>query len=616
MPNKKIPYPYRSISPWVIIGISVVLVGVVATQAVLNYNREKKYMGQILSEKGAALIRSFEAGSITGMMGRMGSEAHLQTLMEATAAQQDISYIVIADQSGLVLAHNQKDKIGTPFTPPLFKGDAQPSDTPQWRTVKGQESKDYFEVYKTFLPTLRGHGKHGQGRGKGFGRHMMGNEHTNGSHECANECAQGWIRGQSRQRLLDPENAPVIVIGMDIAPFEHARKEDIQNSIISIALILFLGLGGIVSLFWAQNHARSRRLLLDTRAFASELVAGLPMGIVAVDDAATVIYVNETASIFLKKALDQIKGKKADQVLPPSLLTRFDQVNKGGLVSEQELKLPSSNGNAIPVSVTITKIVGSQGNFIGHVFILNDLSRIRALELEIKHKEKLAAVGILAAGVAHEVRNPLSSIKGYATYFSSLFDAQSDNKKAATIMAEEVDRVNRVISELLEFARPIKLELRKSRIFELVDKALRLIKYEADPAGIKIISSVEPTLPEVEVDKDRLTQVLLNIFINAIQAMPSGGTLTVNVKAVENKVQFEISDTGNGISPQDQANIFNPYFTTKKSGTGLGLAIAFKIIETHGGTITIESLKNKGTTFVISIPLEQNKLDEKEEDLI
>jgi two-component system sensor histidine kinase HydH len=340
------------------------------------------------------------------------------------------------------------------------------------------------------------------------------------------------------------------------------------------------------------------------------------MGIVAVDDAATVIYVNDTASILLQKELDQIKDKKAGQVLPPPLLSRLGRVDNGGIVSEQELKLPSATGKAIPVSVTITKIVGNQGNFIGHVVILNDLSRIRALELEIKQKEKLAAVGILAAGVAHEVRNPLSSIKGYATYFSSLFDAQPDNKKAANIMAEEVDRVNRVISELLEFARPIKLELKKIRIFELVDKALRLIKYEADPAGIKISSSVEPNLPEVEVDKDRLTQVLLNVFINAIQAMPSGGTLTVNVRTMADSLQFEISDTGGGISPQDQANIFNPYFTTKKSGTGLGLAIAFKIVETHGGTITIESLESKGTTFVIAIPLEQNKPGQNKEELI
>ncbi|HRF91688.1 MAG TPA: ATP-binding protein, partial [Desulfobacter postgatei] len=102
----------------------------------------------------------------------------------------------------------------------------------------------------------------------------------------------------------------------------------------------------------------------------------------------------------------------------------------------------------------------------------------------------------------------------------------------------------------------------------------------------------------------------------AIQAMPSGGTLTVNVKARENMLQFAISDTGSGISPQDQANIFNPYFTTKKRGTGLGLAIAFKIIESHGGTITIESLKNKGTTFVITIPLKQNTLEQNKEELI
>jgi two-component system sensor histidine kinase HydH len=610
--ESKTPYLNRSISPWVIIGISVVLVGVVVTQAAMNYNREKKYMGQILSEKGAALIRSFEAGTITGMLGRMGSEAHLQTLMEETAAQEDISYIAITDQSGMILAHNQKDRIGTSFTPPLSKTDAQPSDHPQWRTVKGQESKYYFEVYKTFLPTLRGNGKHLHGQGRGFRRHMMGRDHMDASHECT----QDWIRGQSRQRLLDPENRPVIFIGMDIAPFEHARKEDLQNSVISLVLILFLGLGGIVSLFWAQDHARSRRLLSDTRALASELVTSLPMGIVAVDDAATVIYVNETASTLLQKELDQIKGKKAGQVLPPPLLSRLGRVDKGGFMSEQELNLASATGKAIPVSVTITKIVGNQGNFIGHVIILNDLSRIRTLELEIKQKEKLAAVGILAAGVAHEVRNPLSSIKGYATYFSSLFDAQPDNKKAANIMAEEVDRVNRVISELLEFARPIKLELKKIRIFELVDKALRLIKYEADPAGIKISSSVEPNLPEVEVDKDRLTQVLLNVFINAIQAMPSGGTLTVNVRTMADSLQFEISDTGGGISPQDQANIFNPYFTTKKSGTGLGLAIAFKIVETHGGTITIESLESKGTTFVIAIPLEQNKPGQNKEELI
>jgi two-component system sensor histidine kinase HydH len=267
----------------------------------------------------------------------------------------------------------------------------------------------------------------------------------------------------------------------------------------------------------------------------------------------------------------------------------------------------TKTNTAAPVEVTITEIIGEQGNFIGHVFILKDLSDIRALEIEIQQKNKLAAVGNLAAGVAHEVRNPLSSIRGYAAYFGSLFDSDSDNKKAANIMAEEVDRVNRVISELLEFARPMELELQEVEIFDLVDKALRLIKYEAEMARVNIAKSIASDIPKVAMDKDRFTQVLLNIFINGIQAMKTGGDLTVEVFTRENKLTFQISDTGDGISAEDQANIFNPYFTTKKKGAGLGLAIAFKIIESHGGSIKIESAKGKGTMFVISIPLDQNK---------
>lgn len=592
--NKKSGTLNRSISPWVIIGLSVVLVGVVVTQAMINYNREEKYMGQILAEKGAALIRSFEAGSRTGMMGRMGNEAHLQTLLEETAAQGDIAYIFIIDHTGEILAHNQRNKIGTRFNDIFSKKNRQPSDQPQWLIVKGDGQKDYFEVYKTFLPVLKNHGR-------GPGKRMMGRMRN------STWCSPGWIKGGARERLLDPENRPTIFIGMDIGPFEDARREDLRNSGITIAVILFLGLGGLVSLFWAQNHARSRRLLQDTRAFASELVTSLPMGIFAVNETSDIVYINEAAAGLFKREVIDTKGKNATDILPASLVKLHEKVKKGSPVLEKELRLETKRNKAAPVAVTITEIIGEQGNFIGYVFILKDLSDIRALELEIQRKDKLAAVGTLAAGVAHEVRNPLSSIKGYATYFGSLFDADTDNKKAATIMAEEVDRVNRVISELLEFARPMKLELKKTGIFELVDKALRLIKYEADLANVKIISSIAPGIPNVVIDKDRFTQVLLNIFINGIQAMESGGVLTVEVFIRENRLRFEISDTGGGISAADQANIFNPYFTTKKKGTGLGLAIAFKIIESHGGAIKIESARGENTTFVISIPLEQNK---------
>jgi len=196
--------------------------------------------------------------------------------------------------------------------------------------------------------------------------------------------------------------------------------------------------------------------------------------------------------------------------------------------------------------------------------------------------------------------------RGYATFFGSLFDSGTENQKAANIMAEEVDRVNRVISELLEFARPVDLKLEKTDITEFVNNSLRIIKYEAEMANVNIIASIDSTIPRMKIDNDRFSQVLLNLYINGIQAMKNGGDLTVIVRLEKENVVFEISDTGIGISPEDQANIFNPYFTTKKMGTGLGLAIVYKVIESHHGTINIISSEAKGTTFVISIPITGN----------
>ncbi len=586
------------VSPWMIIGISLVLISVVVVQAVMNYNREKEYMGQLLAEKGSALIRSFEAGTKTGMMGLFGNEAHLQTLLEETASQGDISYIFIADNSGKILAHNIRQKIGSRLNKLQLEGKISAFDKPQWRVVSGEDQKTYFEVYKTFLPILKNQ-DHVSGTGM---MNRMGNQEN-----MRMWCAPGWMKGLPEDRILDPKNRPIIFIGMDVSPFKTAQAEDLRNSGITLSVIFFLGMAGMVSLFWAQTHARSHRLLQDARTFASELVTSLPMGILVINEKSTITYINEAAGSLLRTSMHNTKGMNTKDIFPASLLELHEAVKAGTPVLENELILETQKNMASPVSVTVTEVIGEQGNFIGHVFLLKDLSDLRALEIEIQRKDKLAAVGTLAAGIAHEVRNPLSSIRGYATFFGSLFDSGTENRKAANIMAEEVDRVNRVISELLEFARPVNLKLEKTDITEFVNNSLRIIKYEAEMANVKIIKSIGSPLPDVEIDNDRFSQVLLNLYINGIQAMKNGGDLTIEVGLKEANVVFMISDTGKGIPPEDQANIFNPYFTTKKRGTGLGLAIVYKVIETHHGTINIISTEAKGTTFVISIPITGNR---------
>ena len=228
------------------------------------------------------------------------------------------------------------------------------------------------------------------------------------------------------------------------------------------------------------------------------------------------------------------------------------------------------------------------------------------LKDQVKRAEKLAAVGSLAAGVAHEIRNPLSSIKGLATYFGSKFENGSEEKQLAAVMVQETDRLNRVITELLEFARPSAPDLQPTPLHELVTHSIRLVQQDARSGGVTIVSRVPETLPNLSLDRDRMLQVLINLYLNAIQAMPDGGTLTITAELRGDTVQLAVSDTGSGIPKQDITKIFDPYYTTKGSGTGLGLATVHNIIQSHGGSVDVTSRPGHGTTFTLSFPKQRS----------
>ncbi len=570
------------ISPWMTIGTSLVLICVVGFLGVVNYNRDKEQMGTLLKEKGAALIRSFEAGTRSGMMGKMGvfaNEIHLQILLQETAGQPDISYIAIVGRSGMILAHNKQSLIGKNFIDPIVLRALSPAHAPKWRIVGQPTKESYFEVYKTFLPVLT----------------HPGHDHTNGENN------------KPGKKILDPETRPYIFIGMDIAPFETAMREDLKHNIVMAAIIFSLGLAGVISLFWAQNYTRSRKLLQDTQKFASEVVTHLPVGILVMDTRYRIIYSNAVAWHLLGIDKLSVKGVDAKTLLPDSIWSLYDRVKSGQPMAEKEICLLTEKNKPVPVAVSATDIHGEDGNYIGFMFAFKDLTEIRELEVKSRRIEKLAAVGNLAAGIAHEIRNPLSSIKGYVTYFGSLFGKNSENRKAADLMAEEVDRVNRVISELLELARPSDLTFKQFAVKDLIDHSLRIISHEARTAGIQITRSIAPDLSCLKADLDRLTQVLLNLYINAVQAMPGGGELTVKANQKGEELMIEVTDTGTGISPENLKQIFDPYFTTKNTGTGLGLAIAHKIVEDHQGGIQARANKSAGTTISICLPIKGKK---------
>ena len=228
---------------------------------------------------------------------------------------------------------------------------------------------------------------------------------------------------------------------------------------------------------------------------------------------------------------------------------------------------------------------------------------MRRLQEEIRRNEKLAAIGDLAAGVAHEIRNPLSSIKGIASYFNNKSYEGSEDKEMAGVMIEETDLVSRVISELLEFARPAELHRRPSDLNVLLQHSVRLVQQEAAAQSVQIQLDLFSGPLMAEVDPDRLAQCFLNLYLNALQAMEKGGRLTIVSSGKEKEqVAVEVKDTGLGIPSEDVNKIFDPYYTTKPKGTGLGLAIVNKIIEAHQGQIKVRSAPGQGTVFSILLP--------------
>ncbi|MDE6734672.1 MAG: two-component system sensor histidine kinase ZraS, partial [Desulfovibrio sp.] len=215
--------------------------------------------------------------------------------------------------------------------------------------------------------------------------------------------------------------------------------------------------------------------------------------------------------------------------------------------------------------------------------------KVHELEEEVRRREKLAAIGTMAAGVAHEVRNPLSSIKGYATYFRQRFSEGSEEREAASIMVREVNRLNRVITDLLGLSRPSYVKPGSVDLGAIVTHVLRLIRQTAAERHVDIVCRTSRRVPKVYVDMERLGQALLNLCLNALDAMPDGGTLTIAIARAKNSVCLMVRDTGTGMSPDTLDHIFDPYFTTKGSGTGLGLPLVHKLVTAHGGRISVSS---------------------------
>jgi two-component system sensor histidine kinase HydH len=578
------PSPGLQTSPWIILGSTAILLVVVMVLAIANTNREKRYMALVLKTRGAALIQAVEAGARTGMTGMRWHGQEVQRLLEETARLPDVLFMAVVDRNGRVVADSDKALIGKPFRdegrPLRHLGPEQDED---WELVEGAKGQLVFEVHRPFRPW----------------DNIL---EPDGGHPAAMRPQHGPLPN-GREDWFQPLNQLLIVAGLDVSPFEAAIRGDILNTVVLSAVLLVLGFGGLVSLSWMQNYRVAQKNLQDTTAYADEIVAHLPVGLIATDPAGQIAFYNAAAARITGLNLDRLRGRIADETLPQSLCGLREALERGKTILEQEMACKTPGGHEVPISLSAVRIVNADGDYVGQVLILRDLGEVRRLQDEVRRQEKLAAIGGLAAGVAHEIRNPLSSIKALATFFAGQFATGSAGREAADVMTQEVDRLNRAITELLEFARPTDLKPQEADIPFLIARSLQLVRQDAADRAIRIETRIDDALCPVRVDPDRFAQCLLNLHLNAIEAMENGGTLTVCCRSNRGRyLDIEVADTGPGIAPEQREQIFDPYFTTKPKGTGLGLAIVHKIVEAHGGRLTVDSTLGRGSRFTLRLP--------------
>jgi len=224
-------------------------------------------------------------------------------------------------------------------------------------------------------------------------------------------------------------------------------------------------------------------------------------------------------------------------------------------------------------------------------------------EEQLRRADRLSALGELSAGMAHEIRNPLGSIKGAAEILKDDYGPDAPKREFVQILLKETDRLNQIVQEFLSFARPTPPELKQEDVNEVIESVLALTAQSARSSRITVEQKLDRTIGKRDLDGGLLKQAFLNLVLNAIQAMPAGGRLTVRSDLRPGGIEVQIADTGAGITPENRKKLFSPFFTTKKEGTGLGLAITFRIIQNHRGAIDVESEPGKGTTFTVRIPI-------------
>lgn len=340
-------------------------------------------------------------------------------------------------------------------------------------------------------------------------------------------------------------------------------------------------------------------------------------GVIVVASSGLITLCNPAAEEITGFSSKHARGAEFDKLfaLETTLLEIVSKTIRTGItISDHENVVVRSTGRVTPVAVTCYPLVLGSGEHIGAILTLKDITYIRELEAAVRQADRLSTLGTLAAGLAHEVKNPLGGIKGAAQLLEREFEPGSEMIDYTRVMIRETDRIDHIIRELLELASPRGLKLTPVNLHKILGDILLLQKQSVVGRDIVFSKYFDPSIPDIMADEEMLTRLFLNLIRNALDSIDDNGRLTVSSRVLSDyrmaknerhsrMVAIEVIDDGPGIPQEDLENIWTPFFSTKSGGTGLGLTICHKIVSEHRGMIKAESDPGHGTKFTVLLPL-------------
>jgi len=404
-----------------------------------------------------------------------------------------------------------------------------------------------------------------------------------------------------------------LIVGVNLEGYYARLNQTRRRIILNYSIIMALVLLGIYVIFKLQETYIVKKTLNEMKVYTSKLLETMDNAVISVDNKGKIKTFNRKSEEIFSKKKEEVLHKDCQEVLNLNILG--ESIFKKCLLEKknisQEIILEEKGLKKKILDLNTSFLTDKSGEITGVVAVIRDVTEIKDLNEEVARHKRLAALGKLSAGIAHEIRNPLSSIRGLAQFVYNSFSKTDERKEDLNTIIQEVDRLNKLVVQVLDFAKLKKPNLIRFSINDLIRNVAELFKLEIKDKQIKFNLELTPDISQIQADEDQVRQILMNVIINAIQAIPKKGEIKIKTEKTLLKggpaIKLIVEDSGVGIPEKDLNQIFDPFFSTKEKGSGLGLSIVYKLIEAHQGEIKVESKEGEGTKFVIFLPQKGGK---------